>query len=309
MKHVGNIATRLVGTNTRKNYGSVSVHFELWQILTIRNDFSVKIDLRRPFEKLIPGWNIDMTKISNPILNNMKTLGLMKLLTIYGGLLCPISLLCMKDLIGLYNKGTLHGGFFVSETIDHNVTSSEQLFYPNIMFSGAIKGCQTVIELCDHISQVSSRDQSAESVFLGDFNSWINTRVNNGQIMLIDGSEIGVKTTEDTPILVDNLMANHYLDINANSYGILIPSEQILSRNKFEWFARLSEKQVLESNTILGNYILLYSAPHSENSVLEPLQMKPNWVGFWKSPLYPGLYGLKPNFLGDNLIKQSYTGR
>jgi hypothetical protein len=33
------------------------------------------------------------------------------------------------------------------------------------------------------------------------------------------------------------------------------------------------------------------------------------FVGFWKTPNYPGLYGLKPNFLGDNLDKAPYTGR
>jgi hypothetical protein len=52
--------------------------------------------------------------------------------------------------------------------------------------------------------------------------------------------------------------------------------------------------------------------PNKEGSgnVLEPLQMKPKgWVGFWKTPLYPGLYGQKPNFLGDNLSMVKYTGR
>ena len=35
------------------------------------------------FKKLIPGWNINMTSISDPILSNMRMLGMMKLLYIY----------------------------------------------------------------------------------------------------------------------------------------------------------------------------------------------------------------------------------
>jgi hypothetical protein len=108
-------------------------------------------------------------------------------------------------------------------------------------------------------------------------------------------------------------MSNHYLDLYQGTYGILIPADEILSRRKFEWFARLSPKQVMESDTIIGNYILLAVSP--EQGILEPLEPLTNkvienkFVGFWKTPNYPGLYGLKPNFLGDNLSKAPYTGR
>ena len=45
-------------------------------------------------------------------------------------------------------------------------------------------------------------------------------------------------------------------------------------------------------------------------NILEPLKIKPKgWVGYWKTPLYPGLYGQKPNFLGDNLTILKYTGK
>ena len=58
------------------------------------------------FIKLIPNWNIDICKLSDPILSNIRQLGLMKLIYIYGGMICPISFICLKDLIGIYNKGT-----------------------------------------------------------------------------------------------------------------------------------------------------------------------------------------------------------
>ena len=104
-------------------------------------------------------------------------------------------------------------------------------------------------------------------------------------------------------------MSNYYLDLYTGTYGILIPSEEILNRRKYEWFARLSQKQVLESNTIIGNYLLLSIAPEDKQGLLEPLEMTPNWVGFWKTPLINGLYGIKPFGLGNNMTKVSYTGR
>jgi len=103
-------------------------------------------------------------------------------------------------------------------------------------------------------------------------------------------------------------LSNNYLDLFPSVYGILIPANEILMRRNYEWFARMSTKQVLESDTILGNYILLSTAPDSNQGILEPLEVKPNWVGFWRTPLQD-VYGLKPNFLGDNLIKEKYPRR
>ena len=305
--------------NSRKwlSFGSRS-SFDLNQpylYLTVKSiikhcddDFTICIIDDNAFHRLIPGWDVNMTTISDPILSNMRTLGLMKLLYIYGGLMCPISFLCMKNLNGLYNKGIHHNKMFVCETIDTNITSSEYNFYPNISFCGAPKKNETVYYLCDFIQRIISVDYTSQSVFLGDFNRWINSRINKGKINLIDGTEIGTKTSDNKTIVLENLMSNHYLDIYPQTYGILIPSDEILKRVKYEWFARMSAKQVLNSNTIIGNYLLLANSP--EGGIIEPLEMKPNWVGFWKTPLYPGLYMVsQPNYLGNNLIKKDYTER
>lgn len=261
------------------------------------------------FEKLIPNWSVDMSRISTPILDNVRKMGLMKLLYIYGGMICPLSFLCMRDLMGMYKKGTDDGRFFLCQTNNHNITSTTYNFYPSIQFSGANKENQTVGELIDFMQRIISHDFTAQSVFLGDFDRWCEKRIQSGKIRMIDGVEIGVKTVEDDPILLEDLMSQQYLKIYPGAYGIFIPSDEILKRRNYEWFSRLSHKQVLESNTIIGNYLLLANAPDSKGGILEPLQNKPNWVGFWKTPGYPGLYGLKPNYLGNDLLKEQYPGR
>ena len=265
------------------------------------------------FKKLIPGWNINMTSISDPILSNMRMLGMMKLLYIYGGIQCPISFLCLKDLNELYIKGTRGEKMFVCETVDRNVTSTDVDFYPNLSFCGAPKECETVRELCNFIQRTASHDYTADTKFLGEYDKWSKEGIHSGKINMIEGVEIGTKTVDEKQIIVDDLMSNNYLDLYQGTYGILIPSEEILNRKKFEWFARMSPKQVMESDTIIGNYILLSQT--DEKGILEPMEPITNkavenrFVGFWKTPGYPGLYGLKPNFLGDNLDKAPYTGR
>ena len=264
------------------------------------------------FKKLIPGWNINMTSISEPILSNMRMLGMMKLLYIYGGMHCPISFLCLKDLNGLYIKGTRGEKMFVCETVDRNVTSTDVDFYPNLSFCGAPKECETVRELCNFIQRTASHDYTADTKFLGEFDKWSKERIHSGKINMIEGVEIGTKTVDEKQIIVDDLMSNNYLDLYQGTYGILIPAEEILSRHKFEWFARMSPKQVMESDTIIGNYILLSQT--NEKGILEPMEPITNnaiqnkFVGFWRTPLQD-VWGLKPSLLGNNMSKAQYARR
>lgn len=310
--------------NSRRwlSFGSRS-SFDLNQpylYLTVRSiikqcdqSFTICIIDDTSFKRLLPEWNINMTSISDPILSNMRMLGMMKLLHSYGGMVCPLSFVCLKDLNEMYIKGTRGDKMFVCEVVDRNVTSTDMDFYPNLSFCGAPKHCETVRELCNFIQRTASHDYTADVKFLGEYDKWCKQRIENGRINLIDGAEIGTKTVEDKQIIIDDLMSNHYLDLYQGAYGILIPADEVLSRKKFEWFARMSPKQVMESDTIIGNYILLSQT--DDTGILEPLEPLTNraiqkqFVGFWKTPEYPGLYGLKPNFLGDNLQRAPYTGR
>jgi hypothetical protein len=307
--------------NSRKwlSFGSRS-SFDLNQpylYLTVRSiikhcedSFTICIFDDNSFKKLIPGWTIEMDRLSKPILSNMRTLGMMKLLYIYGGLICPISFLCMRDLSELYAKGTRGNKMFICESVDRNSTSVNSNFYPNISFCGAPRECETVDKLCHYIQIVSSNDHTAESVFLGQYNRWCMKKVEEGKINLIEGIEIGTKTIDDKQIILDDLMSNHYLDLYKGSYGILIPSNELLNRLNYGWFIRMSPKQVIESDTIIGNYLLLSVGPNSKEGILEPLKVNTKtWVGFWKIPSDAPYWGLKPNFLGDNLNMLSYPGR
>lgn len=273
------------------------------------DSFTICIFDDNSYKKLIPGWDIDMSRLTEPIISNIRTLGMMRLLYIYGGMLCPISFLCMKNLHGLFEKGTRGNKMFICETTDRNSTSVRQNFYPSISFCGARKNCETINKLCNYIQTISSVDHTAESKFLGQYDTWLLKHVQDGKINLIEGVEIGTKTLHEEPIILDDLMSNNYLDLYDQTFGILIPADELLSRNHFGWFVKMSAKEVLESDTIIGNYLLLSVGPKKDQGILEPLEVKPNWVSFWKTPLINGLYGLKPNFLGDNLNKSSHPGR
>lgn len=281
------------------------------------------------FSKLLPEWNLALHFTSAPISTNLRYLGWMKLLYQYGGMICPPSFLCLQDLHKLYEIGTLHNTLFVGEMVNQNITSTSFLMYPNLEFCGAPKECPIVQQLCDFIQRTISTDYTAQSVFLGDFNRWCNKKIQQNKIQLLDGKYLGTKMEDDTPILIDHLMANNYLHLGKDAFGIYVPANEIINRNKYEWFARLSAKQAMQSNTILGNYLLLAGAEGMQNIngnfldkdgekeklVLlntEPVinkQVENQFVGFWNMPLGAPVWGLKPMNVGNNVMRMEYPSR
>lgn len=268
-----------------------------------KDDFKIVIFDDHSFEKLIENWQIDMTRISNPILENIRTLGKMKLLYKYGGIMCPISFVCLNSLKPMYNNMCQQKKMLVCETVNRNITSSVYPFSPSIKFCGCEKNDLTMLDFINFIERTISNDYVSESIFLGSFDRWCKSKIEKNKMLLVDGCYIGTKTTQDKEVIVDTLLSSGFIDFGENMYGVYIPYDEILSRTNYSWFANLSEVEVLKSNTIIGNYILLSIAPNLKMDDIVPEREKKNWVGFWKTPLYNYVYGLKPNNLGNNLEK------
>lgn len=270
------------------------------------DSFRICIIDDQSFDKLIPGWQINMQRVSPPISDKLRSLAMVKLLYIYGGMVVPLSFVCFQNLITIYENGIIGDKMFVCENIDRNITSTSYDFYPSINFMGAQKENPVLGELMDFMQRTISTDFTAESVFLGEFDRWVEARVRQGLVNVIRGRDVGIKDMEDKPVLLEDLMSQNYIDFYPQMHGIWVPSEQILSRRQYEWFARLSPKQALEADTILSKYMVLANAPENMQGMLEPLQANPNWVSFWRVPSQAPVWGLKPNYLGNNIRQLPY---
>jgi hypothetical protein len=192
------------------------------------------------------------------------------------------------------------------------------MFYCDARFMGEKKNNKMMRNYIHHIQQLVSNDYTAEAEFNGGYNKWINDRIfNKGKtqgvgIRLIPGTDVGTKTLDEDPVIIDNLLNQNYIRFYENSYGIWIPADQILKRNNYEWFARLSQKQIFESDTILAKYIILTVAPNmTANINVTNKSLLPDWISFWRVPATNGtlnIYGHMPSGLGDNVRRSNSTG-
>jgi hypothetical protein len=306
--------------NSRKwlNFGSRSSYDlnQPYMYLTIKSiinkcgdDFHICLIDDNSFHKLLPKWEIDMNIISNPINQYIRMLGLCKILYMYGGMIIPPSFLCLTNLKNIYYQN--NNRLFVFEGINRTVTSNTLEFSPMIGFIGSLKNNSTLKELIEYMNIKISKDFTAENKFLGCFSNWCINKISTGEVLLIDGKLIGIKTKENNKINIDDLLSFDYIDFHNDLIGIYINSFDILNRIKYEWFSRMSAKQILESDLIISKYMVIANIPINNGDVLfesyknnnEDKDDSSKWVGWWQVPSQISVYGLKPQPFATNLIK------
>ena len=261
------------------------------------------------FSKLLPDWKYPSRHMSNVCRIN----GFLRLLYTYGGMITPISFVCFRDLIELYTKGIRNNKMFVCENVNYETIYNHN-FMPDTDFMGAAKGNQTVLELSTYIIQNILAEFSYTEPTNCKIGDWILSAISENRINIIHGYDVGIMDKDENPILLDDMMSYNYINIDTSTaYGIWIPNRQILKRFKYQWFARLSEGQIEESKMIICKYIIhsyitdrnrdMYtqSTKYSDQPPVVPTKIQ-SLVHFWDTPLYKGLYGLKPIYLGDTVL-------
>ena len=74
---------------------------------------------------------------------------------------------------------------------------------------------------------------------------------------MIPAQLIGASDSEGKQVTIDCLMSNTFLNLADKVQGLYIPADEILKRTAYQWFARQSAKQALNSNTVIGKYLLI----------------------------------------------------
>lgn len=237
-----------------------------YQYLTIKSiidkcgdDFNICLIEDNTFAKILPNWTINMHLVADPVKSKLRELALTKLLLIYGGFTIPSSFLCFQSLKGMYNKGVGENGsmMFVSELIDRKSTSQQVNFFPSTKFMGAMKDCEMLKDYSTYLETLISVDYTSESDFLGAYNRWCYDKIIQGKMNMIAADEFGVKDLMGKPITIEMLIGNTFIEMPKKAKGLYIPADEILRRTTYQWFARLSAKQALDSDTMIGKYLLI----------------------------------------------------
>lgn len=266
-----------------------------------RDSFHICLVDDNSFVRLMPEWKYAGARLSNPVADHVRRLGVTRLLHMYGGMTVPPSFLCLRDLIEMYTNGTADAkSMFIAENRNRSVTFSTREYIADPQFMGAPPGNTEMGALAVFMEKLTDSDKTARADFMGDVSEWC---ADNQRIIKVDAALIGVRDKSGRLIMIEDLLSNNYLSLTTHAYGVYIPAADVLYRSKYSWFARLSGRQVLESNTIVGKYLLVANIPDANVSGSVPTSdaEKPEWIAYWQVPSNAPVWGVKPNYLGNRV--------
>ncbi len=214
-------------------------------------DFHICLIDDNTFGKLIPEWNIDMTRIGEAEKDKPRILGMLKLLFYFGGMFIPCSTLCFKSFKGLYKETT--DKMFSIETLSKGNLSNKISLLPNHLFFGCKKNDIYLDELIYYWTQSMNSTNFSENSFTSAFESLCYDMAVETKLNVIEGTNIGTKTTDKKIIMLEDLFSeNPDININKDMYCLHIPSDEILKRHAFAWFANESTESIITGRNFIS---------------------------------------------------------
>lgn len=249
------------------NFGSRSSH-ELnmpYIYLTIQSiinncgaDFHVCLIDDFTFNKILPEYNIDLTRVSDPIKQHLRNVALMKVLYTYGGMLMENSFICLKSIKPLYDKIIQTNKPSVGEFVNGANNNDLEVFAPSIKLIGCQRECSIIKNFIEYLEQLNNNDFTSQQDFNGNIGEWLINMIKNNKMNFIQAKFIGT-IVNNNPLTIDKLLTNYKFDLDQDAYMLYIPRDEILKRTRYNWIAKLSPEEVLNSNTNLSKFLLIAS--------------------------------------------------
>jgi hypothetical protein len=182
--------------------------------------------------------DFDSKKLSGPLLEKYRHVSLMKILNKYGGVLVPPSLFLRNSIKTIDNDKI----WYVSDVnnIDNAIMTNRTTC---TCLSGSNANNPQLKEYIEYLSKET--DCHFEENYLVKHN-----------IPYMDGKLIGTKDANDKRILLEDLMSSKPIKFSENNIGVYMPHKQLVKRKIYNWFCKMSEEQVLNTNCAFSYYML-----------------------------------------------------
>ena len=207
-------------------------------------DFNICLIDDDSFSKLLPDWDVDVLNMAEPRKSNYRAMGMAQLLYVYGGMTLPNSFVCLKNLKNFYDEHV----------------AKKTAFMIISCLCGSVLNRQSrrivILKLVNYLKNLNMNGHfTDENAFKGSIQYFCKQQIQDQDLLLVGGEMIGIKTNKNKPILIEDLCEEAYLDLHPHVIGIQIPSEDILKRTKYQWFAVMNAEQLLDTNMIVSKYI------------------------------------------------------
>jgi hypothetical protein len=181
---------------------------------------------------------MDLSLLSGDVLEKHRYLNTLEILYEYGGILLPPTLYLRNNI----KHQDAMDRFYVCDMVNTN-NSSMSRRQPSSVIMGAPTKDPQLREYIDFVNS-QGKEEFEENYF------------KDKEVFILDGSIFGTKTKDKKDVTLDDLMSNKKLKFPEYNVGLYMPCRELLDRNFYKWYCKMSEKQVLSTHCAFSYYIL-----------------------------------------------------
>lgn len=246
------------GSRTSNNFNQPYQKLTIQSIINkCGNDFNICLIDNTAFNFLLPDFKANLNKLAQPMKSHLELNAITALLNAYGGMFIPSSFICFKSLLPIYNSAINSKKISVGQLANHAVNEKlPDTVSAHPLFMASSPGNPMMQSFNYYLSELNSKNFTAEQDFLGLVNVWLENEIAKNNIISISGQDIGTQKADLSLIYPEELIGSTHIELVENIYGVYIPWDQLINRVSLQWFVRLSPQQVIESNTMIGKFIL-----------------------------------------------------
>ena len=215
-------------------------------------DFNVCLIDDDSFAKILPGWTVDMDRVSDPHKSSIRLLAMLRILLHYGGAVLPPSLYCRKSLSTAINHFFDEDRFFAADMRNESVSAENTDVAPSLKIMGCKRNNKECAEFISYLERIVSQDNTEAIKFEGKASSYIEKQYRDRSIDLLDAGITGTVDASGRLIGIEELLGQSNIALPLDNHAIYLPTRSILTRLNYRWFARLPVSDVLTSNTFIG---------------------------------------------------------
>jgi hypothetical protein len=181
---------------------------------------------------------LDLSTFSGDVLEKQRELYILEILYEYGGVLLPPTLYMRNN---LKHQDVIDRWFVCDAFNVHHESFAKHL--PSTMITGAPPKDPQLRGYIQYLEQ--DRKVEFSENYLKKYN-----------IFVLDGSIFGIKNKEKKSITLDDLMSNKKLNLPEYNVGLYMPYRELLERNLYKWYCKMSQEQVLDTHCAFSYYML-----------------------------------------------------
>jgi hypothetical protein len=205
------------------------------------------------FMNLIPGWNIDFDKISEPSKSYYREIAQLHLLHTYGGMRVPSSLLCLENLATCYEKMSGEKDvFFCTTRQSDSVLGNTVVNTPSLNVVGSVKQNASILSLVKTLEKMVMRDTTGEIAFEGNFEKVVQKFIEDDKCKTIDGRAFGYFNKTGQHVNIDEWMSDEPIEMSEQLIGVDFPVDKIINSKHHNWCSNLSVDDLVEMNNNIG---------------------------------------------------------